>query len=188
MSDVLIIFAHPGYQHSRVNRAMMDAARHIEGVKCHDLYELYPDFHIDVQAEQEALTHAHTLILQHPFQWYSCPALMKEWMDIVLLKGWAYGEGGTALEGKRWLSAITTGGPEHAYQSKGYNRFRMEELLIPFHQTAHLCGMEYLPPFLFHDALSAGHDNIADHAERYAALLHRLAMPVATRERLRAHG
>lgn len=171
MSDILVIFAHPHYQHSRVNRAMVEALQQMEGVRLHDLYELYPQFSIDVAEEQAALKRAHTVVFHHPFQWYGPPALMKEWMDMVLEKGWAYGEGATALRGKRLLSAITTGGPEESYHAKGYNRFTISQLLAPFDQTAHLCGMEYLEPFLFHDALRADRHAIGQHAEAYRELM-----------------
>ncbi len=188
MSDVLIIFAHPHFQHSRVNRMMVEAARHVEGVAIHDLYEMYPDYQIDLKHEKEALGCAHTVILQHPFQWYSCPPLLKEWLDVVLHKGWAYGENGSALQGKKWMSVISTGGAEHAYDPKGHNRYRMEQLMVPFEQTAYLCKMDYMPPLIFHDALKAGRDNISAHAEHYAALLHRLAKPVVQEERMVANG
>ncbi len=84
--------------------------------------------------------------LQHPFYWYSAPAIIKEWLDIVLESGWAYGDGGTKLHGKYLANALSTGGRENFYHPNGRNRFTIEELLAPFNQTAHLCGMAYLRP------------------------------------------
>jgi glutathione-regulated potassium-efflux system ancillary protein KefG len=81
------------------------------------------------------------------------PAILKEWCDLVLEYGFAYGEGGTSLEGKSWLHALTTGGPADAYHAEGYNRFTIRQLLSPFDQTAHLCGMHFLPPFTVHGTL-----------------------------------
>jgi glutathione-regulated potassium-efflux system ancillary protein KefG len=149
-SRVLILFAHPALHRSRMNLAMMEAVRDLEGVTFHDLYELYPDLHIDVATEQELLLKHDVIVWQHPFYWYSAPALLKEWMDVVLEYGFAYGDEGRALHGKKVMSALTTGGPAEAYQAGGYNRFTMRELLAPFDQTAHLCGMEYLEPFILH--------------------------------------
>lgn len=147
---VLILFAHPALHRSRMNSAMMEAVRDLEGVTIHDLYEEYPDYHIDVSAEQKLLLEHDVIVWQHPFYWYSAPALMKEWLDVVLEYGFAYGDEGKALNGKQVLSALTTGGPEEAYQPDGPNRFTMRELLAPFDQTAHLCGMTYLEPFILH--------------------------------------
>src|SRR5687768_17757187 len=56
-------------------------------------------------------------------------AILKEWQDLVLEHGWAYGPGGTALHGKITLNATTTGGPAAAYRRGGYNNFTVRELL-----------------------------------------------------------
>ena len=147
---VLILFAHPALHRSRMNLAMMEVMRDLEDVTFHDLYEVYPDLHIDVDSEQELLLSHDIIVWQHPFYWYSAPALMKEWMDVVLEYGFAYGDEGRALHGKKVMSALTTGGPAEAYQAGGYIRFTMRELLAPIEQTANLCGMEYLEPFILH--------------------------------------
>jgi glutathione-regulated potassium-efflux system ancillary protein KefG len=149
-NQLLILFAHPALEKSRVNRHLLQAIKGLDAVTVHDLYETYPDFHIDVQFEQNLLLAHDIIVFQHPFYWYSSPAILKEWQDLVLEHGFAYGHGGTALQGKKFLSAITTGGGEQTYCQKGYNRFTIRELLAPFEQTARLCGMEYLPPFVVH--------------------------------------
>jgi glutathione-regulated potassium-efflux system ancillary protein KefG len=148
--NILILFAHPALEKSRVNRPLAAAVRGLPGVTFHDLYEAYPDFDVDVRREQELLTAHDLVVVQHPFYWYSTPALVKQWEDLVLEHGWAYGREGKALHGKYWLSAITTGGPEAAYQSAHSNRFTIRELLAPLEQTARLCGMPFLPPFVVH--------------------------------------
>jgi glutathione-regulated potassium-efflux system ancillary protein KefG len=151
---ILLLFAHPAIEKSRVNRELLAEARKVPGVTVRDLYELYPDLVIDVRAEQAALLEHDILVLQHPFYWYSTPAILKEWMDLVLEYGFAYGENGIALRGKSWVHAITTGGPEVAYSPEGSNRFTMRELLAPLDQTANLCGMKFLDPFILHGVLA----------------------------------
>jgi glutathione-regulated potassium-efflux system ancillary protein KefG len=150
---ILILFAHPAMEKSRINRSLAHGVKDIPGVTFRDLYEIYPDLHIDVNQEQRLLTEHDVILFQHPFYWYSTPALLKEWMDLVLEYGWAYGEKGNRLEGKAWIHAISTGGPKEAYDSQGYNRFSIRQLLAPLDQTAHLCGMYFLPPFVIHGAL-----------------------------------
>lgn len=107
---ILIIYAHPYPHHSHANKRMLEQAGTLENVEIRSLYHLYPDFNIDVAAEQEALSRASLIVWQHPMQWYSVPPLLKLWMDKVLTHGWAYGHGGTALHGKHLLWAVTTGG------------------------------------------------------------------------------
>ena len=167
MLRTLILFAHPALEKSRVNRRLAAAVRSLEGVTFHDLYEEYPDFDVDVRREQELLVRHDLLVLQHPFFWYSIPPLLKQWIDLVLEHGWAYGSEGTALAGKLVLSAISTGGREEAYESGGHNRYTMRELLAPVEQTFVLCGMSYLPPLLFQGAHGMTPDRIEDHAHSY---------------------
>lgn len=106
---ILIIYAHPYPHHSHANKRMLEQARTLEGVEIRSLYQLYPDFNIDIAAEQEALSRADLIVWQHPMQWYSIPPLLKLWIDKVFSHGWAYGHGGTALHGKHLLWAVTTG-------------------------------------------------------------------------------
>jgi glutathione-regulated potassium-efflux system ancillary protein KefG len=147
-NKILVLFAHPALQKSRVNAVMLEAIKDIEGVTLHNLYEEYPDFHIDVKREQQLLVDHDIIIWHHPFYWYSAPAMIKEWIDLVLEHGFAYGRSGTALKGKRLMTAITTGGRKEAYQKDGFNQYTIKEFLAPFNRTVTLCNMEYLPPFV----------------------------------------
>ena len=167
MNRILILFAHPALERSRINALLADAVRGLEGTTFHDLYEAYPEFDIDVGREQALLTEHQIVVLQHPFFWYSTPPLVKQWEDLVLEHGWAYGSDGTALAGKQLLSAITTGGGEAAYQPEGHNRFTMRQLLAPLEQTFALCGMEYLPPFIVHGAHGMTLEQVRRHAGDY---------------------
>ncbi|WP_396625562.1 NAD(P)H-dependent oxidoreductase [Luteitalea sp.] len=172
MPRVLVLFAHPAFEKSRVNRRLVGAIADLDGVTVHDLYEAYPDFRIDVAAEQARLVDHDAIVLQHPFYWYSAPALLKEYLDLVLEHGFAYGSQGHALDGKVLMNATTTGGAEVAYQVGGRNRFTMRQLLAPFDQTAFLCRMTYLAPFVVHGALRLDGHGELDAAERqYRALL-----------------
>lgn len=171
-NQILILFAHPALEKSRVNRYLIQAVQNLDSVMIHDLYETYPDFHIDVRMEQDLLLSHDIIVFHHPFYWYSSPALLKEWQDLVLEHGFAYGHEGTALRGKKLLSAITTGGGEKAYSLEGYNRFTMRELLVPFEQTAKLCGMQYLPPFIVHGTHKLqDRQQINRHAEDYRSAI-----------------
>ncbi len=169
---VLVLFTHPALQKSRINRHLAAAAKQVAGVTFHDLYEAYPDLHVDVPREQDLLLAHDIIVTQYPFFWYNCPALMKEWLDVVLEYGFAYGHEGTKLHGKKILAALTTGGGEHAYARDGHNHFTMRELLAPFEQTARLCGMQWLPPFIVHGTIRLTDERvIASHAAAYAKLL-----------------
>ena len=174
MHRILILFAHPAFQKSRVNKVLVPAVRDLEGITFHDLYEAYPDLAIDVAREQDLVSEHDYIVFHHPFFWYSTPAILKEWQDLVLQHGWAYGTEATALHGKTLLSVVTTGGRESAYQEGGYNRFTMKQFLAPIEQTASLCGMRYLPPVVVHGTLRMTAEEMKQHAADYRAILEAL--------------
>lgn len=163
--QILLLAAHPNWRESRVNRQLLTAARRVPGVAVRDLYALYPDYDIDVAAEQDALAAAGLVVLLHPIQWYSMPALQKLWLDEVLGFGWAYGPGGIALRGKDLWLAASTGGAESSYHPQGYNRHFFDAFLPPYEQTAALCGMRFLPPLLLHGARRASDAAVAAHVD-----------------------
>jgi glutathione-regulated potassium-efflux system ancillary protein KefF len=84
---IVVVYAHPYPDRSRAGRALLEAVQGLPGVEVRSLYELYPDFGIDVEAEQDALTRADTIVWQHPLYWYSVPGLLKHWFDKVLAHG-----------------------------------------------------------------------------------------------------
>ncbi len=171
MARVLVLFAHPALEKSRVHRRMARVAAQVEGITFHDLYERYPDFTINIEREQQLLLEHDQIVMQFPLYWYSTPALLKQWCDLVLQHGWAYGSKGTALRGKRLLCATSAGGAEDAYHEGGYNRFTIRQFLAPMEQTAFLCKMDYLPPYLLFGVHRLTGADIDRAAERYAPLL-----------------
>jgi glutathione-regulated potassium-efflux system ancillary protein KefG len=164
---ILLLFAHPALEKSRVHRRLAGAVRRIPGITFHDLYEQYPDFDIEVEYEKQLLTDHSIIIWQHPFYWYSAPAIIKQWMDLVLEHGWAYGAGGTALTGKKIMNCISCGGSREVYSRTGRNRYTIRELLTPFEQTARLCHMQYLPPFVVHGTHRLKDEDIMVYANLY---------------------
>ncbi len=168
---LLVLFAHPALEKSRVNRRLAAAVDGLPGVTFHDLYEAYPDSHIPPDREQELLAAHDAFVFQFPFFWYSTPAILKEWQDIVLQHGWAYGSEGNALRGKTALFAVSTGGSEAAYQVDGYNRHTMRQFLAPLYQTCRLCGIDCLPPFVVHGTHAMPPEKIDEHAADYRRVL-----------------
>ena len=146
---------------------MSEAVRELDDVTFHDLYAAYPELDIDVPGEQALLKRHDRVVFQHPLYWYSTPAILKEWQDLVLQHGWAYGSEGTALQGKRLVSAITAGGSEDSYRPDGSNRFTIRELLRPIEQTARLCGMHYDGVYAIHGTLGLSAEKIREEAVAY---------------------
>ena len=160
---ILVLFAHPSPERSEVNVPLFQASQKIEQVTTVDLYAEYPTYRIDIDKEQGRLLEHDVIVFMFPLYWYSTPALLKEWQDLVLEYGFAYGKGGNALSGKIFLCALTAGGSESAYRATGHNHFTLKELLQPLEQAAMLMRMRYLPPFALFGARTAVEDKKLDH-------------------------
>lgn len=168
---ILVVYAHPTPLRSRVNRRLAQAAASMPHAELLDLYETAPDFHIDVAAAQQQLLAARLLVFLHPLYWYGMPALLKHWVDMVLTEGWAYGPEGTALRGKDFLLAVTTGGAADAYGPGGEHGFRFADFLPPIRQTAAFCGMRWQAPLVLHDAHQVSNETVDAHIDRFRTLL-----------------
>jgi glutathione-regulated potassium-efflux system ancillary protein KefF len=170
----LLVYAHPYPSRSRANRALLHSIQDLEALEVRSLYDLYPDFGIDVEAEQSALGAAELVIWQHPMYWYSVPGLLKHWFDKVLSRGWAYGEGGTALENKRCLWVTTTGGDDGAFAPAGIHAHPLSSFVPPVEQTARFCGMQWLDPIVVHGAHRVSEAMLHEQAAAYRARMERL--------------
>jgi len=169
---ICVIHAHPYMSRSHANLALVNALRQAPGVELRPLYDLYPDFDIDIAAEQRGLLAADLIVCMHPIYWYSAPSLLKHWFEKVLTLGWAYGDGGDALRGKHCLWVPTTGGEASDYAPDGMHAHPFADFAPPIEQTARFCGMTWEPPHVVHGAIGIDDAGLARHAEQ---LLHRLA-------------
>jgi putative NADPH-quinone reductase len=164
-AHVIVLYAHPAPQRAPLMRALAGAASDLPGVLVRDLYELYPDFDVDGAAERALLEQARLAVFLHPIRWYGMPSLMKEWMDVVLIPGWAYGRhdfhGGQSdegasdegvLRGKGYWLVTSTGSAPDAYRPGGLHGRPFADFLPPFQQAAALCGMDWIEPFVMHGA------------------------------------
>jgi putative NADPH-quinone reductase len=146
MNPILIISGHPGLDTSYANKQILAELTALPGTTGYDLRTRYPDGTINVKREQEYLRAADIIVLQFPFIWYGMPAHMRAWMESVFSYGFAFGEGGDALKGKRLLLSVTLGGNREAYSASGQHQHPVETFLRPLEMFARYCGMQYLPP------------------------------------------
>lgn len=173
---ILVLFAHPAQARSEVNIPLFSDAQNNQHVTAVDLYAEYPDFNIDIECEQQRLINHDVIVFLFPLYWYSTPSILKEWQDLVLEYGFAYGQDGTALKDKLFLCAISAGGNEEAYQSDGFNHFTIRQLLQPLEQMASITHMTYLAPFALFGSRTAHEEHrINEHRRKWETLLEKLA-------------
>ena len=142
MKNILIISGHPALRdNSFANKIIMEDLEKLLPEATFDcLSDLYPDYRIDVEAEQKKLVAADIIVLQFPIFWYSMPALLAKWMEDVFVRGFSHGSQGKALVHKKLLLSFTTGAPESAYDAS----FPVEAMAERFVRTAGLTGMDYV--------------------------------------------
>jgi glutathione-regulated potassium-efflux system ancillary protein KefF len=171
----LVVYAHPHHPRARANREMLRALEDLPAASVRPLYDLYPDFDIDVAAEQAAVAAADAIVLQHPLYWYTMPALAKLWLESVFVHGWAYGDAGRAVAGKRFLWAVTTGGGDGDYLPGAAHDHPFEAFVPPVRQFARYCGMRWEPPFVLHGAHRVDAAALRERAAAYRARVAALA-------------
>ncbi|MDA0563654.1 NAD(P)H-dependent oxidoreductase [Streptomonospora sp. S1-112] len=147
----------------------------------------------DVLAEQEKIDWADAIVLHFPLWWFGPPAILKGWLDRVLVQGFAfglkddqgrtrrYGDGG--LVGKRALIVTSVGAREASFGPRGIHG-HVDEVLFPLlHGTFWYTGAAALPPFVVYGADRADAKAAADAAARLRARLAELPTqrPIAYR-------
>lgn len=172
---ILILFGHPAFEKSNYSKRMIEGLMDMEHITFHDLYESYPEMDIDREYEQQLLLEHDCIIFHHPMYWYSAPAIFKEWQDLVLMHDWAYGSKAHALEGKYFMTVMTTGAPRQAFCKEEYQHHSVREFLVPFHQMAMMCRMVPLPPFVIHGTHAVEDDKLEQAKASYHTILKLLA-------------
>ncbi|NQD36716.1 glutathione-regulated potassium-efflux system oxidoreductase KefF [Permianibacter sp. IMCC34836] len=168
---ICVIYAHPYPARSRTGRALLDAVGDLPSVHIRSLYQLYPDFDIDVDTEQQALVQAQLIVWMHPLYWYSTPALLTLWFEKVLARDWAYGDDGNALRGKDVLWVTTTGAPAESYQREAEHGHPFATFVPPLSQTARFCGMRWHPPIVVHQGHRCAEHTLQQQAQQFRARL-----------------
>lgn len=112
----------------------------------------------DISAELAKIAWADHIIFQFPLWWFSTPAILKGWLDRVLVKGFAYDAGKTfddgLLKGKTASLVVTTQSPESAYQANGLHQATINTFLHHIHHTLHFVGIKTLAPFIVYAAFN----------------------------------
>lgn len=142
--NILLISGHTDIKNSIANKTIIEnLKKEFENLEVSSLCELYPDYKIDVKAEQEKLKKADIIIVQFPFFWYNAPSILRKYFEDVLTHGFAFGKNGKSLKNKKFIVSFTIGGQEKAYTKKGTQNFEIKEFMPSFQQLANMCNMKW---------------------------------------------
>ena len=170
--NVLVLVSHPTLENSRINDALVEAASKVNNVTVRHLDEILSNNggHYPVAEEQSVIAEHQSIVLQFPWYWYAAPATLKLYLDEILTRGWAY-EGGAALEGKKLLCTISTGGPAEAYGPDGNNKYTMDTLLSPLKATANMTRLVWQEPFIVHGVRHISDEQLQEICTEYQEVL-----------------
>ena len=144
MKNVLIISGHTDLATSVANKTILETlGNRLPEAEIVKLDELYPDFKINVEAEQQRLLRADIIVLQFPVFWYSAPSILERWMEETFRHGFSHGSTGDKLKGKKLILSFTTGAPEAMYSREGAMGYDIEEFLPCYKATCRLCQMAF---------------------------------------------
>lgn len=160
----LVISSHSYSAQSVSNTAIREVLAATPGVTVRHIESLYPDYRIDVAAEQAALVEADVVVFLHPMFWFNVPAGLKHYMDEVLQYGFAYGTDGDKLKGKKFLHVLTTGSGADTYDTG-----LIDALATPIKVSAGFCGMDYVGLLPCYGQLALTNANAAEDAKAFAA-------------------
>lgn len=139
-AKTLILLAHPTFDKSVANKALVEAVKDLPNVSVIDIYAAP----FAKETYRQPLTDATAVVFQFPFYWLSAPSQLKKWCDEVFMTD--------VVKGKKLLVATTTGSEYEAYRSGGRNLFTIDELLRPYQALAHHAGMVWQTPFAVYGA------------------------------------
>ena len=129
----------------------------------------------DIRDEVEKLMWCDLLILNFPIFWFSTPAILKGWIDRVLISGLCYGgkrfydRGG--MRGKKAMVTITLGGRPHMFGQNAIHGELGDMLRHLLRGTLAYAGFDVLPPFVGYHVPYIGHDERSRILDDYAARL-----------------
>lgn len=156
MKKVLIVSGHSNIQHDSVVNSLIlkQVKQTLPEVEIDSLCELYPDFKIDVAAEQAKIVKADIIVFQFPLYWFAKPSILQRWEEEVFLHGFSHGSNGDKLKGKKLIVSFTVGAPGEVYSRESSLGYTLNDLLLPASQsTASFVGMT-LEPFVYTTGVS----------------------------------
>lgn len=143
MNRVLVVSGHTDLNDSVANKTILEElAKDLPDAEFDYLDREYPDYKIDVEAEQKKLAAADVIVLQFPLFWYSMPSILERWMEETFVHGFSHGSTGDKLHGKKLILSVTIGAPEEMYTKEGHNVHSLDEYLVKVPQIARFTGMD----------------------------------------------
>lgn len=157
-----------------VNKEWVESIkRELPEVDLHLLHTARKQKEFDIKAEQKLIDSHDTIVFQFPVYWFSCPALLKQWMDEVLTPDWAY-MANYAFEGKRVAFAASAGSSAADYSANGSVGMELEDVLRSMRLSVGYLKAKYCGLHSCFSAVGIGKDALKQNAMEYVRFIESL--------------
>lgn len=179
LNKTLVLYAHPYHEHSQTNVRLIEAYKNLDNITFRDLYEEYPDFHIQAFKERKALKNYSTIIFHMPLIWFGMPPLLKLWIDEVFDFRWIANENiDNPLCGKDAYIVVSTGGTAHAYSDEGIYKYNLNTYMTTLKECIRINNMNLKEMMVVYNA-----DNLSEfELEQHLQKLKNISQQLCTKE------
>jgi len=171
LRKTLVLFAHPYFEHSTTNVRLLNCYETIPNVTFRDLYEDYPDFHIQTFRERKRIVDFERIIFHFPIIWFGLPPLLKLWIDEVFDMRWISEGQHNILSGKDALIITSVGGSENNYSKEGRYKTSAEELLTGLRVSLDINNIELKKIHIIYNADNLSEDQLEVSCRELAEIL-----------------
>lgn len=171
LKKTLVLFAHPYFEHSTTNVRLLECYENIPNVTFRDLYEDYPDFHIQAFRERKRIVEFERIIFHFPIIWFGLPPLLKLWIDEVFDMRWISEGQLNILSGKDALIITSVGGSEGNYSKEGKYKTSAESLLIGLQVSLDINNIELKKTHIIYNADNLDEEQLTVFCEELSEIL-----------------
>lgn len=134
--NILVVVGHPKYETSSSQQFFIESLKQFKTVDCLYLSQ--------EQVDLSYLKKYDRIILQFPIFWYQAPAIVKVWIESILVGNL------NVLANKELGIVVTIDEAERQFKAGGKEKFTVDEMLRPFEMLANTLKMTYLPVKAIH--------------------------------------
>lgn len=171
LKKTLVLFAHPYFEHSTTNARLLECYKYLGNVTLRDLYEDYPDFHIQPFRERKRIVEYDRIIFHFPIIWFGLPPLLKLWIDEVFDMRWISESGLNILSGKDAIIITSVGGRENNYTAEGKYKTGVEELLSGLKVSLDVNNIELKKINIIYNADNLTEEELTLHCQNLSKIL-----------------
>lgn len=173
MKKTLVLFAHPFLEFSDNSRELTNFYERHQHYTFRDLYEEYPDFHVQAFRERKRLKDYDRFIFHFPLIWFGMPPLLRLWLDEVVDGNWLKDPLQNPFYGKEIFILVTTRSKQRSFGRNGKHHYSVEELISGLLVSLHIFKADIKNIYIVYEAENLSKKEIIIHKQKFSEILNR---------------